>query len=751
MRLLVLLAAAFTLSFGTAAGAAPDPAAVRRVLGLLGAVAVEYEEGLDETGRVVRPLELEEARMFLAEARANAERLRAALPADTAARMTAIGDGLTRQAPADEVVGRIDALKAAITETTGVAEEVAPPAPPSAARGKALFTAHCVGCHGERGAGDGPDAARLQRKPANFLDREFMRAETPLDFFHIVTVGKRRAEMPAWEEALSPQERWDAVAYAWSLRETPASLAEGQGVWLAACAGCHGAAGDGRGPWAAGLLTPVPDLTVPGAMVARADRDLFAVVSDGVPGTVMPGFARTLDEAARWRAVAWLRALSLGGVPGQAAAPLPAGGGAVPNADAVFAEIGRLVDGAVEAYARGDAEASGFATDAYMRFEPIERTIAARDPAAVTRVEEAFLAFRTALATPGAGDRVAAQAAALRAALDAARALLAAGSGGGWALFLQSAGIILREGFEMVLVIGALLAYVTRAGTPAMRRAIHVGTGIGFVASVATAVLLAGVSRFGPAHREALEGCTMLLASAVLFWVSYWIISKAEAERWQRYIQGKVQHALARGSGVGLAAAAFLAVYREGVETVLFYQALAADVPAGDVMLPAGFLTGAAALAVVYVLFRRLGGRLPIRQFFTATGAFLYLMAFVFAGKGVAELQEAALVPFTPVAWMPHVPALGIFPSRETLAAQGVLLFALAWAAWVTWGRPRRRVPELAALREELASLRALAETLRAEVAGRRPGDGTMVDARLERLLEQIKHLELRVPPPGRA
>jgi high-affinity iron transporter len=284
-----------------------------------------------------------------------------------------------------------------------------------------------------------------------------------------------------------------------------------------------------------------------------------------------------------------------------------------------------------------------------------------------------------------------------------------------------------------------------------MRRAIHIGTGIGFGASLATAALIATVFRIGPAHQEALEGFTMLLASVVLFWVSYWIISKAEAERWQRYIQGKVQHAIARGSVTGLAAAAFLAVYREGFETVLFYQALAADVPAGDVMLPAGFVAGTVVLAVVYVLFRRLGSRLPVRQFFVATGAFLYLMAFVFAGKGVAELQEAAVVSFTPVAWMPHVPALGIFPSRETLAAQGVLLLALAYAAWVTWGRRPRVEPALAGLRDELSSLRALAEALRAEVAGRRAGDGAMVDARLERLLEQIKHLELRVPPPGRA
>jgi high-affinity iron transporter len=752
-RLFLLLAVAALGLPAWARAASPDPAAVRRVLGLLGAVAVEYEEGVDDTGRVVRPLELEEARMFLAEARAHAGRLGVALPADVDARLAAIGDGLARQAPVDEVVGRVDALKAAISETSGIVEEVAPPAPASAARGKAIFQQHCVECHGATGAGDGPEGARLERKPANFTDVEFMRGETPLDFFHIVTVGKRRAQMPAWDDVLSPQERWDAVAYAWSFRQTPGTLAEGQGVWLAACAGCHGVTGDGRGPWAAGLLTPVSDLTAAAAMTAESDQQLFDLVSAGIPGTAMPGFAHTLDETARWRAVAWVRALAMGGVPGAAAAPVPSSGAGVPNAGAVFDEVERLLAAAVDAHARGDAAATSLATEAYMTFEPLEKAVATRDPAAVTRVEASVLALRAALERPGARDDVAARAAELRAALDAARTLLAGQSAAGWALFLQSAGIILREGFEMVLVIGALLAYVARAGTAAMRRAIHAGTALGFVASLATAVLIARVFELGAADREALEGAAMLLASAVLFWVSYWIISKAEAERWQRYIQGKVKHAIARGSGAGLAAAAFLAVYREGFETVLFYQALAADVPAGDVMLPAGFVAGSVALAVLYVLFRRVGVKIPLQQFFVVTGAFLYLMAFVFAGKGVHELQEAALVAFTPVAWMPQIDALGIFPSRETLAAQGVFLVLLAYAAWVTWRRRSRAMGagDLAALHEELRALRGLAEALRAEVAGRRPGDGTAVDGRLERLLEQIRTLELRVPPAGRA
>ena len=106
------------------------------------------------------------------------------------------------------------------------------------------------------------------------------------------------------------------------------------------------------------------------------------------------------------------------------------------------------------------------------------------------------------------------------------------------------------------------------------------------LASGLTAVVLLTMFRLNPGAAELLEGVAMLLASAVLFWVSYWIISKAEADRWQRFIRGKVERALATGSGRSLAAASFLAVYREGFETILFYQALLASAPAGRGVVP---------------------------------------------------------------------------------------------------------------------------------------------------------------------
>jgi high-affinity iron transporter len=154
-----------------------------------------------------------------------------------------------------------------------------------------------------------------------------------------------------------------------------------------------------------------------------------------------------------------------------------------------------------------------------------------------------------------------------------------------------------------------------------------------------------------------------------------------------------VQDAVTSGSALALASAAFLAVYREGFETVLFYKALviSAGPTAGLAPILAGMLLGALLLVGVYVAVNRFGIRLPLKPFFAVTSAFLYYMAFVFAGAGIAELQEGGFVSLTPVSGAPRIPALGIHPTAETLAAQCVLVaLALAALVWTFVIEPRR-------------------------------------------------------------
>ncbi|MBI4516155.1 MAG: c-type cytochrome [Deltaproteobacteria bacterium] len=690
LRLVML---ALSLVLRAPAAAAIEPEAAKRLLTLLTAVGEEYREGLDNTGELVRPLEYEEARSFLAEARVRWQQAAADDAGEVAQQLAALGAAIETKAGAEQVLEQLEAVRRQIRVTAGVSEEIYPPEAPSAARGAAVFREHCVACHGARGDGQGPEAARLERKPADFTDPQFMRGETPYDFFHVISAGKRGAAMPAWQDVLSVQERWDVLAHVWRLGQTPAQLAQGQGVYLSQCAGCHGAGGDGNGSYAPQLLTPVADLTEPARLAQRTEAELFDLVRNGVAGTAMPAF-RNLTEDERWSAIAFLRLLSLGG-PGGGSGPAPPSTGAPASqgaaAASALAETRRLLAAALAAYRARQPQTLALVSDAYFEFEPSEKPLAVRAPGLTRQIEARFLELRALVSRPDAEPQVAGVIAAIEADLETASAAMAPQSGS-YALFAQSATIILREGFEVVLIIGALVAYVVKSGNPHMQRSILLGAGAGLAGSVLTAYgllsLLHGTA--GPTA-ETLEGVTMLLATAVLFWVSYWLISKVQAEKWQRYIQGKVQAALSRGSVMTLAGAAFLAVYREGVETVLFYRALVGSADGAIGAIAGGLAAGAALLAGLYLTLRRFGLRLPIKPFFVGTSALLYGMALGFAGNGIAELQEAGWIALTPVAGVPRVEFLGLHPTLETLLAQGALVALVIYAGASTLRRRAAR------------------------------------------------------------
>src|SRR5262249_4439614 len=153
-------------------------------------------------------------------------------------------------------------------------------------RGHALFSDTCAPCHGSLADGNGPNAADLARKPANFTDVEFMRRETPFSFFNIISVGKSTTAMPGWADVLSLQDRWDLVSYLYTVQPGAKGLADGQRVYQSNCAGCHADNGDGRGA-ANGTAPPLNGLT---ALAQKTDEDLFTIVAHGIPATAMAAY-----------------------------------------------------------------------------------------------------------------------------------------------------------------------------------------------------------------------------------------------------------------------------------------------------------------------------------------------------------------------------------------------------------------------------------------------------------------------------
>jgi high-affinity iron transporter len=271
--------------------------------------------------------------------------------------------------------------------------------------------------------------------------------------------------------------------------------------------------------------------------------------------------------------------------------------------------------------------------------------------------------------------------------MDRAANLLGGGNDSPVAMFIYALMIILREGVEAMLIVAAIIAYLAKTGHSDKIGVIRNSVLVALAASAVTAVAVKLVFNASAASQEVLEGATMLLAAVVLFSMSYWLVSKAEAEQWMAYIRDKVGGSLSQGSLKALWFASFLAVYREGAETVLFYQALLSGTTAqGGLAVAAGFGAGCVGLGAVYLAMRYGAMKLALRPFFMITGGLLYLMAFVFAGKGVMELVEGKVIQPQLVPWLPEFTPLGIFPYWQTAIPQ-LALIAAAIFAWMVLAR----------------------------------------------------------------
>ena len=251
-----------------------------------------------------------------------------------------------------------------------------------------------------------------------------------------------------------------------------------------------------------------------------------------------------------------------------------------------------------------------------------------------------------------------------------------------WLTFLGAFGIIVREGLEAILVIAAIIAYLIKSGNGKSLKSVYLGALAGILASFAAAAVLhfvkQAVAGAGMAQ-ELIEGITALIAVCVLFYVSNWMISKAEAASWTGYIDSKVRSGVEKRSAFTLAFTAFLSVFREGAEVVLFYQPMLQEGNAG--MVWAGFGAGVVILVFVYLAITKLSIKLPIKVFFTATSILMAVMCVSFLGSGIKELAEGNLFDLT--LRVPGIPEndvlqiFGIYPYLETLVPQLILAIIL--------------------------------------------------------------------------
>ncbi len=663
--------------------AAQDQHPVQRVANIVSVAIEEYGKGIDAKGRLISADEYKEAVDFLSDARAAALRL----PGDRMGAARGLLDSIIAGVAAKAPPATLAALNVRFAASLG--SEAALELPKKAvdvAEGQRLYQSTCASCHGPRGLGDGPAGAAVTPRPPAVGTSAVMAGVSPAMTFRKVSVGVTGTAMPAFASTLTADQRWSIVAYLTSLRSTPARVAEGEGLYAATCVSCHGVVGGTDGSLARSLSKLPPEIGSFAWQAERSDSQLVAAIAMGMPGTPMPP-AIGLTALQTQSVAAYLRTLPSRP---RTLAAVPSLGDSLTTAGAAANASLSLLEQSLAAVRNGQASvADDRATDAYLAFEPIETRARARDPALVASMEKLFNDFKGAVRTM---DLVGANRARDAIDINMPRVVeLTNPAASAFEAFLQSFLIILREGFEAILVVGAVVAFLIKTGNRERLRSIWVGIALALVASALTAVVLRTALQAIPASKDIIEGLTLLVAVAVLFSVSYWLISRVEAAKWQQFIREKVNTALDQGGGRALAFVAFLAVYREGAETALFYQALFSEGAHVALPITLGIIAGFAALAVIFMLFYRFGVRIPLRPFFSVTSVLLYYMAFVFLGKAVRELQEGNAVPISIIHGFPTLEALGLYPTWQSVLAQLLLLLLFVFALLKTFW-PKRSV-----------------------------------------------------------
>ena len=673
---------ALLAALGAAQTAAAQEHPARRVASIVSVAVEEYAKAVDAQGRLISAQEFQEANDFLADARKAAERL----SGDNASAARALLDSVADAVRAKRPPATLDSLEQRFAAILGSEAKLELPSQPlDIADGRAIYQRSCAQCHGASGLGDGPAGVALTPHPPAIGSAVQMKGVSPALMYRVTSVGISGTPMAGFGNVLTSAQRWNVVAYINSMRATRAQQLEGEGLFTQRCASCHGVVGASDGVLARSLTKLPPEIGTVAWQVERSDEQIAAVVVGGIAGSAMPP-ARDLSGAQATSVVAYIRSLPM---KERNAAALAAGADSTSASSAARNVLAQLEQSLNAARTGRPGDAGDKAFDAYIAFEPIEAPARAKNPGLVVSMERQFAEFKAAVRSSNLRE-----AEHLRDAIEASLpevVALTAPSGSGTEAFWQSFLIILREGFEAILVVGAIVAFLLKTGHRERLRSIWMGVVYALLASAGTAVLLKTLLAAVPASREIIEGVTMLIAVAVLFSVSYWLISKVEAAKWQQFIKEKVTAALDQGGGRALTFVAFLAVYREGAETALFYQALFNEGPNVVLPLSLGIVAGFIALAVIFTLFYRYGVKIPLRPFFSVTSVLLYYMAFVFTGKGVRELQEGNAISLSTIPGFPHNEWLGLYPSWEGVLAQLALLLLFAFAVLKTFW-PKRSV-----------------------------------------------------------
>lgn len=415
--------------------------------------------------------------------------------------------------------------------------------------------------------------------------------------------------------------------------------------------------------------------------VRDASRDAYVAIETAMGDVRVALKAQPVDASKLAGALSEIEKANESFVDGTSALPAPTE--VKPTLATLLPKLGEARD----ALKRGDGAKATQELDEFRQGWPeVEGVVAAKDAGTYKRSEE--------LMAKAAAEIRAANSTAALASIDQLEQGLQpyATAGLKYGIF-DAAAILLREGLEALLIIAALLAFLQKSGNGDKRRWVWGGGLAGVVLSVVGAVLiqLFFSTIISGTNRELIEGVTGLVAAVMLFYVSFWLHRRTQIQGWQQYIREKTNAALATGSLFSLTMLAFLAVFREGAETTLFYIGIAPAIAQRDLLLGLGIAT--AVLVVVGIAIIGLGRRIPLKPFFQITSLLIFYLGFKFIGAGINALQVARVLPASTSSYLPSIDLIGLYPTWESTLLQLLMLgVAVAVVLWFNRRTPTARV-----------------------------------------------------------
>lgn len=493
--------------------------------------------------------------------------------------------------------------------------DVAPRGLPDLANGAKLYQTSCTMCHGNTGHGDGAAGAGLDPKPANFHDPDLVWNSAPYKFYNTIRLGVPGTGMTAFSQ-LSDKEVWDLAFFLKSL--------------------------------------PFKEKTFVSAPAQISLKDA-ATLTDQEISLQLGGESEEVRAS-----IESLRAI-----------------GSVSEKGNPLETAEKLLSESVEAVKGNDfVKANELALRAYLEgIEPLEPKMKANLPGFVEEIESLMSSFRGSIEKKESVAKIQSQQKEIFGKLNEVKRLFAETKMSPGVAFGAAFSIFLREGFEAVLIIVILLSILRAMNQPQAIKWVHIGwvtaVLVGIGAWFASGLLLAmsGLSR------ELLEGGISLLAVVVLIYVGFWLHRYAEMKRWRAFLESKLQAGLTKGSYLALAVVAFMAVFREAFEVVLFLRAIWIDLdPSGQNVAGLGILASLGILIVTSYFAVKESKKLPLGVLFQVCSWTMMALAVILIGKGIHSLQEAGFVGVNPASISVRIDLLGIYPSYQTLLAQLVLV-----------------------------------------------------------------------------